>query len=558
MSSDRSTRPTPLPPNVSPKQVVNLAPEPDPPLTPQAAAYLASLKRPEDDSVTARPTPEVKGRTMPNEYRELEKRSREKQSRPQQQQQKRLQQLDEQLRDHQGVTNFGSGLRDALNSDTMKSADRNLRQAFPPFTTVSDGMKWLSGPLVEPLVNRTVLSDTFTRQLKDEKARLQTAPPAPRPGERYNILVLTGGVAHGAYQVGVLCGWSDAGTLPEFDVITGVSTGALIAAATFPGKEFLGDARRLYTSVHRQDVYKFKKFPPFGLGTASVATNDPLRKLVHQVTDQPGYFEKVAAEHAKGRRFYVGTTNLDTMRFVTWDMGAIASEGTPESRKLYVDLVLAASALPALFNPSEITLTIDGCKYTEFHVDGGTTRNLFIYPPSDWPGEKADPEGRLLAGGNVYVVFGGKVYGDPTGTKPKLAPVGARALATLLSSCQRAELFRCFTKTELVGMNFHLAAIPPEYLPLFPSNEFDPDKMTALFCEGYSRVQSGRAWNQELLEEAVTEVIPRRGTCLTVDRNADDTRSDFGLPGAPGPLPVNRGPVLPRMAPVMPLRTFLR
>ena len=103
----------------------------------------------------------------------------------------------------------------------------------------------------------------------------------------------------------------------------------------------------MYTSLTQKslthgEIWTRKKFPhPFGIGTDSVASTDQIRGIFRTILNSPGYFEKVAAEHAKGRRLYIGTTNLDTQRFVPWDMGAIASEGTPESRKLYEDIFTA-------------------------------------------------------------------------------------------------------------------------------------------------------------------------------------------------------------------------
>lgn len=224
-------------------------------------------------------------------------------------------------------------------------------------------------------------------------AKVEVARPPAQVG-KHDILILSGGGAHGAYQGGVVCGWSDAGTMPEFSVVTGVSAGALLAAAVFAGSEYLPEIRRLYTelsqtSLVRGDLWMKKRL--YGLGTDSIATTDKLRGHLRRELNNPGYFEKVAAEHAKGRRLYIGTTNLDTQRFVPWDMGAIASEGTPESRKLYEDIVVASCAIPPLLSPPRICVTIDGKPFEEMHVDGFVTRNLFFYPPSDWPAKKPMP-----------------------------------------------------------------------------------------------------------------------------------------------------------------------
>jgi hypothetical protein len=345
------------------------------------------------------------------------------------------------------------------------------------------------------------------------------------PGARYNFLLLSGGVAHGAYQTGVLCGLNDQCKLPTYDVVTGVSTGSLVAALVFPGAEYLPELKRIYTTVKqgmlRGEVWKVKAFPPAGLGTDSLASSEPLRKLLKSIIDRPGYYEKVVAEHAKGRRLYVGTTNLDTGRFVAWDMGAIATEGSAKSRKLFEDILLASAAMPPLLSPQRINITIDDKEYEEFHVDGGTTRNLFFYPPSDWPGEAADKltGNKMLSGATLHIILAGKTYHDPEGTNPKLVSMGIRCIGTLHASCQRGELARIYSNCKRLDMKYNIADIPDEFGELFPPTEFNSEKMTKLFNYAYQQVVDGTVWNTEPPERAVSEVRARRSTELTTKPN---------------------------------------
>jgi hypothetical protein len=58
-----------------------------------------------------------------------------------------------------------------------------------------------------------------------------------------NLLAISGGAEDGAFGAGLLVGWSDAGTRPVFDLVTGVSSGALIAPFTFLGREHDGQLR---------------------------------------------------------------------------------------------------------------------------------------------------------------------------------------------------------------------------------------------------------------------------------------------------------------------------
>src|SRR5688572_32969827 len=71
-----------------------------------------------------------------------------------------------------------------------------------------------------------------------------------------NILVLSGGGADGAFGAGVLVGWSETGLRPRFDVVTGVSTGALMATLVFLGSEYDPVLKDVYTTVSSDDIYK--------------------------------------------------------------------------------------------------------------------------------------------------------------------------------------------------------------------------------------------------------------------------------------------------------------
>ena len=92
-----------------------------------------------------------------------------------------------------------------------------------------------------------------------------------------NILVLSGGDAHGAFGCGVLAGWRDApaNPRPEFDVVTGVSTGALMATFAFLG-DLQDDAvlREVYLHVRDKDIFQ----GPVGGPPDAVFDTTPLRR----------------------------------------------------------------------------------------------------------------------------------------------------------------------------------------------------------------------------------------------------------------------------------------
>lgn len=334
------------------------------------------------------------------------------------------------------------------------------------------------------------------------------APDASYPMRRpRNILVLSGGGAYGAYSAGFLDGWSRAGTRPEFDVVTGISTGSLIAPFAFLGQDYDASLGRLYTQVQAADVFRIRTWVtiPF---RDSVATSAPLRDLIaSQIT--PGLMDAIAAEHRKGRRLYVGTTNLDTRRLVVWDLGAIACRPCPEGCDLFRDVLLASCALPGVFPPVKFDLEVDGQPATELHVDGGVTAQLFV--PSHVfaaaaagaaqdAGKRpatARPDGGFGPppdGGNVYVVVSGKLYPDAAAVNAKVLPLLRASTGSLLYAHCRADLSNIYGMARASGLRYHLTALSPTYPTLETSVEFDQDKMVKLFAEGVSQGVAGPAW----------------------------------------------------------------
>src|SRR5262245_38515486 len=167
-----------------------------------------------------------------------------------------------------------------------------------------------------------------------ERIRLAQKPAQIPP--RKTCLALSGGGSFGAYQAGLLVGWSETGTRPAFDSVTGVSTGALVATLAFLGPDYDGEMQRVYTTLRTEDIYT-KKRPIQGLLSDSLADNTPLARQIACVLS-PEAVARMAEEHRKGRRLYIGTSDLDGRRAVVWDLGAIAARNEPGARELIIKL----------------------------------------------------------------------------------------------------------------------------------------------------------------------------------------------------------------------------
>src|ERR1700686_3882841 len=192
-----------------------------------------------------------------------------------------------------------------------------------------------------------------------------------------NLLAISGGAEDGAFGAGLLVGWSDAGTRPVFDLVTGVSSGALIAPFAFLGREYDGQLREIFTKYGRQDIFTYNV--PGLLEGSALADDAPLARLIERYVDD-AFLQEIANERIKGRVLLIGTTNLDTQRPVLWDMGRIAMSHNPDAIVLFPKILLASATLPGVFPPVRIEVRVGGQSYDELHVDGGVTRQVFIAP----------------------------------------------------------------------------------------------------------------------------------------------------------------------------------
>ena len=144
------------------------------------------------------------------------------------------------------------------------------------------------------------------------------ASPTESPVQRlrdsdHTVLALSAGGADGAFGAGVLAGWTANGNRPKFDVVTGVSTGALLSVLTFLGPQYDALARELYTTQTNDQIFKSRGLN--GLFSDSLYDNSPLKAQIEKYITAD-LLAKVAAEHQKGRRLYVATTNLDAGQLV--------------------------------------------------------------------------------------------------------------------------------------------------------------------------------------------------------------------------------------------------
>jgi predicted acylesterase/phospholipase RssA len=339
--------------------------------------------------------------------------------------------------------------------------------------------------------------NTFERHLIEGLQMRLREHRKKAPGKPITLrgLALSGGGSHGAYGAGVLIGWTDAGTRPEFDVVTGISTGALTATAVFLGPEY-DDALRMYTKVTNKDIFKSRGLLAVLLKD-SMYDSAPLRAIIAKQIDDK-VIQAVAREYAKGRRLFIGTVNLDAQAFTIWNMGLIASSDRPDKLERYRDVILASASVPVVFPPVYIPVEVGGETYRQMHVDGGA-REMIFFPQFIQNFDKALAEAgfsRADVHGEIYVLFNGRIAAR--GTYEPVEPRALSVMEVVARTFQRANTISSIYQIWVGGLThrlaIHVTDIAPEYENLQQDMEFNRDDMKRLFDYGYNRSVKGEAW----------------------------------------------------------------
>ena len=339
--------------------------------------------------------------------------------------------------------------------------------------------------------NNTRLQESLLVSVKQENAE---DFPAGRDGVKvYPVLAISGGGANGAYGAGLLKGWSKEGSRPVFKIVTGVSTGAIIAPFAFLGKEYDASLEKCYTTMSTKDVMA-DKLPLAILFGDSLASNAPLAKTISKFVTQD-IITKIAAEHRRGRRLLVGTANLDAQKFVIWDMGAIACRGDV---KLFHKVIVASAAIPMIFPPTFFHVEADGKAYDELHVDGGTLTQVFTtYKLLDGMTAAAkilniDPS---KVKGRLYIIRNGYMSPNYKKVKDNLASLAERSFDTIIDAQGVGDAYRIYTFMKNKGNDYNLAFIPPDFKQDC-KEMFDVVQMRRLFDRGYADAVGGYKWHK--------------------------------------------------------------
>lgn len=318
-------------------------------------------------------------------------------------------------------------------------------------------------------------------------------------------LALSGGGENGAFGAGVLCGWTAAGNRPTFKLVTGISTGALLAPFAFLGTEYDSQLKAVYTTSTQNDIYATKSILT-AYWRESIYDTKPLANTIAKYIDEK-VLAAVAREYKKGRILLVGTTQLDAQRLVIWDMGAIASSGNPGALDLFRKVLLASASMPAVFPPVFINVTAGGKQYDEMHVDGGTVTEMMLYEEAIKPMTahvkevKSFIQNKELLSSlvhrtrNLYIIRNDQVKPEWDSVKPRLGNIAGRAISTLVKTHGEGDLYRIYVLALRDKIDYNLASIPADFNA--PSEGmFDQVFMQKLFNLGYEKARNGYPWQK--------------------------------------------------------------
>lgn len=305
-----------------------------------------------------------------------------------------------------------------------------------------------------------------------------------------HFLAISGGGDDGAFGAGFLNGWTVSGNRPEFNLVTGVSTGALIAPFAFLGPRYDPVLEKFYTTTSSENIFKRRGLLR-GLFGDAMADTLPLANMIEQTVDQP-LLDAIAHEYAKGRLLLVGTTNLDTLEPVIWNLTAIAASNDPDALHLFRRVLLASASIPGAFPPVMIDVDVQGKKFQEMHVDGGVMTQVFAYPPS-LPAaltDKVPPRKRIL-----YVIRNGRFTSEWQEVPRRTKLIATRSIGSLTKTQGVGDLYRIFASSHRDGVEFNLAFIPTSFTAV-SRHPFDYVYMRKLYDTARQLAASGYQWNR--------------------------------------------------------------
>ena len=323
----------------------------------------------------------------------------------------------------------------------------------------------------------------------------ETESDFPRAADgtvRYAHLALSGGGASGAFGAGFLSGWTSTGQRPIFKIVTGVSTGALMAPFAFLGPDYDDALRDFYTTTRSRDIFILRSLVTQLISGEALASTAPLVALIERHVDAE-FLRQIADAHQRGRRLYIGTSDLDSRRFVVWNMGLIATSGRAEALDLFRKVMLASASIPVAFPPVLFEVEADGRRYDEMHVDGGVGARVFLNGGLFRFSAVHRRDGRGNGVEDIFVIHNGQLVPVPDPIRRSLPAIALRVLDASGRAAVVGDLFRIYAIAQQEQSGFHWVTIPND-VSMDGDEVFDPVKMNLLYDVGYRAATQPDPW----------------------------------------------------------------
>jgi predicted acylesterase/phospholipase RssA len=287
-----------------------------------------------------------------------------------------------------------------------------------------------------------------------------------------HVLVLTSGGADGAFGAGALVSWTQSGRRPHFDVVSGVSTGALQAPLAFLGPDHDYLLRHFFTESRTGDIFVSNGLS--GLYGTGLYGSSPLRQQLIALYDD-AMLDRIAVEHKTGRRLFVTTTDLTFGRSHVWDMGAIAASRQGDRQARFVGIILASVAVPGLIEP--VLLAKAGKEQAEAHGDGGVKRPvpLDAFMVAETHGKRSVT---VIVNGHVSRVAATELDAQAS------LPLAKRAISLLLRSLMFISVEQARTIAMKRRAAFSVISLPVSSPEARDPFDFNPDEMKRIFAVG--------------------------------------------------------------------------
>ena len=346
--------------------------------------------------------------------------------------------------------------------------ERVLSQKSPAYAMLPNGYDPLKPNQFSPMYAAAVGEGAnFIRQLEHKR------------GRALNILSLSGGGQNGAFGAGLLAGWRESGQRPQFDIVGGVSTGALLATHALLGTP-PDDAQleEMYTQITKKDIYKERGIFSLAFGADSLSDTAPLQELIAKyITAET--LKRVAAAYDDNRYLAVGTTNIDYGQTLGLEYVADREGWKPRA--------LSSGVARLCIVPHR--LSAGGNRWSSVRRRG---RPFESGHRRDGRGQRPPPP--LYGPGNIYLVDNGRLHSPPEALRRALGDVAATTISVMMDQSMLTAMTRSYFGAKSLGYNFKMIAIPDDVNVGKDPLAFDPKQMRAAFEAGRAIAKKPDHW----------------------------------------------------------------